>query len=182
MSEIVKDSDELKQNGTYLLMEDITVSSCKSVIQWILEENFAKQKKDHLQLIINSPGGELDGCFALIDVMRGSKIPIHTTGLGMIASCGFIIFITGEKGHRVLTPNTSILSHQYSWSSWGKHHALVADRVEQDRVHERIVNHYIKCLGLSKKIIQEKLLPESDVWLSASECLKLGICDKVKDL
>jgi ATP-dependent Clp protease, protease subunit len=177
-----EDSGSLKDNGVYLLMEDISASSCKGVIEWILEENFKKERKDHLNLIINSPGGDCSACFALLDVMRGSKIPVHTTGLGCIASCGFIIFIAGAKGHRVLTPNTSILSHQYSWSSWGKHHDLVADRVEQDLTHERILNHYKKCLGISKKIIEEKLLPAKDVWLTHKQCIEYNICDVVKDL
>ena len=65
-------------------------------------------------------------CFALIDIMKGSRIPIHTVGLGVIASCGLLLFITGEKGKRTLTPNTSILSHQYSWGSYGKEHELFA--------------------------------------------------------
>jgi ATP-dependent Clp protease, protease subunit len=177
-----KKNGNLKENGTYLFMEEVTEASCKGAIEWILEENFREERKPFLHLIINSPGGSCDACFALVDIMRGSSIPVRTTGLGMIASCGFIIFITGAKGHRVLTPNTSILSHQYSWGSWGKHHELVADRVEQDRLHEKIINHYKKCLNLPKKVIEEKLLPEKDVWLSASEALKLNVCDKVKDL
>jgi CPA2 family monovalent cation:H+ antiporter-2 len=47
-------------------------------------------KLDHLHRVINSPGGNACALFSIIDTMFGSKIPIHTTGLGMIASCGFI--------------------------------------------------------------------------------------------
>lgn len=175
-------SANIKDNGVYLLMEDITPCSCKSVIEWILEENFSEKRKKNLKLIINSYGGDLSACFSLIDIMRGSKIPIYTVGLGTIASCGFMLFITGQKGNRILTPNTSVLSHQYSWFSNGKHHDLTADRVEQDRTHDRIITHYKKCLGLSKKVIEEKLLPANDVWLDAKECLDLGICDDIKDI
>jgi ATP-dependent Clp protease protease subunit len=172
----------LRDNGVYILMEDITPASCKGAIEWILEENFKQEKRKYLNLIINSYGGDCCASFALTDVMRGSKIPVHTTGLGSIASCGFMIFIAGAKGQRVLTPNTSILSHQYSWAAWGKHHELTGAREEQDLTHERILNHYKKCLGMSKKDIEEKLLTPTDVWLSAKQALDLGICDKVKDL
>ncbi|MCS5651398.1 MAG: ATP-dependent Clp protease proteolytic subunit, partial [Candidatus Marinimicrobia bacterium] len=100
-------------------MDVVNPDNCKEVIEFILKQNTEKKRKKRLQLMICSPGGDMPACFALIDVMKGSKIPIHTVGLGLIASCGLLLFITGEKGHRVLTPNTSILSHQFSWGNWG---------------------------------------------------------------
>ena len=39
------ETEILRKEGVYLLMEDITVESCKKVIQWILEENLAEKKK-----------------------------------------------------------------------------------------------------------------------------------------
>jgi ATP-dependent protease ClpP protease subunit len=77
----VEETEILRKEGVYLLMEDITVDSCKKVIQWILEENLATKKKPFLQLMISSPGGDVSSCFALVDVMAGSKIPIRTIGL-----------------------------------------------------------------------------------------------------
>jgi ATP-dependent protease ClpP protease subunit len=45
-----------------------------------------------------------------------------------------------------------------------------------------MIKHYKKCLGMTEKKIREVLLPPQDVWLSAEEALKLGICDKVEEL
>jgi ATP-dependent Clp protease protease subunit len=176
------EEDTLEARGIHLLMDEIHELSIKPVIEWILKENLKSKRAKKLTLIVSSFGGSVSDAFALIDVMRGSAIPIHTIGLGAVGSSGFLIFITGKKGERILTPNTSILSHQYSWGDYGKHHELVGSRVEQDLTHERFINHYKKCLGLSKKDIEEKLLKETDVWLTAKEALELGICDKVKDL
>ena len=124
----------------------------------------------------------MNACFALIDVMKGSRIPIRTIGMGMIASCGLLMFITGTKGKRILTPNTSILSHQYSWGSYGKEHELFATVREYELTTERMVNHYKKCTGLKDGKIREKLLPPSDVWLDAKEAKELGICDHIQEM
>ena len=121
-------------------------------------------------------------CFALIDVMRSSKIPIHTVGLGVIASCGLLLFINGKKGERTLTPNTSILSHQYSWGSWGKEHELFAQVKEYELSTKRIINHYKKCTGLKEKDIRKYLLPPEDVWLAGTEAKELGICDNIRQM
>ena len=172
---------ELLIRGHHVFMSDVTQESMKPLIDWIIAENFnQKEKKRELTLGICSPGGDLNACFALVDVMKGSKIPIRTIGMGMIASCGLLMFISGEKGKRILTPNTSILSHQYSWGTYGKEHELFAQVKEYDLTTERIVNHYKKCTGLSEKDIRKYLLPPHDVWLSAKEAKKLGLCDKIQ--
>ena len=174
-------SSELFLRGQHVFMGDVTQETMKPLIDWIISENYNKNnKKKELTLGICSPGGDLNACFALVDIMKGSKIPIRTIGMGMIASCGLLMFISGEKGRRVLTPNTSILSHQYSWGSYGKEHELFAQVKEYDLTTERIVNHYKKCTGLTEKDIRKYLLPPHDVWLSAKEAQDLGLCDSIK--
>jgi ATP-dependent Clp protease protease subunit len=135
-----------------------------------------------LNLIVTSPGGDLNAAFALVDVIRGSSIPIRTIGLGQVASAGLMIFIAGTNGQRILTPNTSILSHQYSWGSFGKEHELFAQIKEFDLTTKRMISHYKKCTGLKEEQIREYLLPPQDIWLSSAEAKKLGLCDDVKDL
>ena len=174
-------TSELFLRGHHVFMSDVPQESMKHLIDWIISENFHQdKKKKELTLGICSPGGDLNACCALVDVMKGSKIPIRTIGMGMIASCGLLMFISGEKGRRILTPNTSILSHQYSWGTYGKEHELFAQVKEYDLTTERIVNHYKKCTGLSETDIRKYLLTPHDVWLSAKEAKKLGLCDKIQ--
>lgn len=173
------DTDEpsLKDSGTYLLMGSIDDESVKPCIEWILEENLkGKQKK--LDLVINSVGGYVYDCFALIDIISGSKIPIDTLGIGCIASCGLTIFLYGKK--RILTENTYILSHQYSGGVYGKHHELFADRKSQDWMNERLVSIYQKRTKLSRAQVEKYLMGPSDSHLDAKEALKLGICTEIR--
>ena len=172
---------ELFLRGHHVFMSDVTQETIKPLIDWIIAENYNKEKKKkELTLGICSPGGDLNACFALVDVMKGSTIPIRTIGMGMIASCGLVMFISGTKGRRILTPNTSILSHQYSWGTYGKEHELFAVVKEYDLTTQRMIAHYRKCTGLSEKDIRKYLLPPHDVWLSAKEAKKLGLCDSIK--
>ena len=173
---------ELFLRGHHVFMSEVNPETMKPLIDWIISENFNREKKKkELTLGICSPGGDLNACFALIDIMKGSKIPIRTIGMGMIASCGLLMFISGTKGRRVLTPNTSILSHQYSWGSFGKEHELFAAVKEFDLTTQRMITHYKKCTGLSEEQIREYLLPPHDVWLSSKEAKKLGLCDAIKE-
>jgi ATP-dependent Clp protease protease subunit len=113
--------------------------------------------------------------------MKGSAIPIHTVGLGVIASAGLLTFITGAPGHRVVTPNTSLLSHQWSWGSFGKEHELISATKQFELLTNKIVDHYKKHTKLKEKVLRETLLPPQDVWLSAEEAVKYNIADKIKN-
>ncbi len=172
----------LEKMGVYLLMSEINSDTVRPVIEWILKNNLMRSPIDNLTLIINSGGGSVTDAFALIDTMKGSAIPVYTIGLGEISSAALMIFMAGHKGERVMTPNASILSHQYSWGRWGKEHELVNSTRAIDLTSEMILTHYRKCTGLTEKKIREVLLPPQDVWLNAKEAKKHGLCDKVKEL
>jgi len=174
--------DSLDKLGVMMVMDDIKNESVKPIIEWIFKNNLSPSQPEYLTLIINSSGGCVSSAFALIDTMRGSGIPIHTIGLGEVSSSALMIFMAGEKKHRVLTPNTQILSHQYSWGKYGKEHELLTAGKGFELTSKMIVDHYIKCTGLSEKKVREVLLPAHDVWLSASEAKKYGVCDQIKEL
>jgi len=183
MSKIKDDEpSNLKGNNTYLFMDDFTPETVAPVIEFILEKNFisARKRPKNLTLIICSPGGDMTSAFALIDIMHGSAIPVHTLGIGQISSCGILTFMSGTKGHRVLTANTSILSHQWSWGTYGKSHELVAVAKEFELTDEKLLAHYKRCTGLDEKTIKKFLLPAHDVWLTAQEAVKYGIADSIK--
>jgi ATP-dependent Clp protease, protease subunit len=173
----------LQEAGMYVFMAEVSDDTIKPIIEWILVENHVvKKKKKELLLMICSEGGSVEDAFALIDVMKSSSIPIKTVGLGCVASSGLLIFLAGMKGRRMLTPNTSILSHQYSNYHEGKHHELFAIAKEHSLIQDRMLRHYQSSTGLSEEIILSKLLPPTDVYLSADEALSLGLCDYVTDL
>lgn len=173
----------LEEHHYYLFNTDFDPSSCGSAMTFILQRNLMspKDRPGQIKLLINSPGGHLTSAFALIDCMKGSAVPIWTFGLGEISSCGLLTFMSGTKGKRFLTRNTSILSHQFSWGAIGKEHELFARVEEFSHTQQRILNHYIKCTGMTEKKVKEVLLPAHDVWLTPKEAVKYGIADSIVD-
>lgn len=176
-------SNSLTERGVYYLSDEINQSVARDVNTWILDSNFQQKRTyENLTLMVTSPGGDLFSAFSIIDVMRASSVPIHTVGLGLIASAGLMIFISGKNGERLITPNTMILSHQWSAGSYGKEHELIAAARGFDMITKRVITHYRKCTKLSEKVIRDKLLPPQDVWLTSEEALEYKLTDKVKDL
>lgn len=171
--------EEASTSKFYLLFDDITDETAKGAVEWILNANYDDTRPTSLNLIINSCGGSLSSAFAIIDTMRGSKIPVTTTGLGEISSAGLMVFFAGHKGSRTLTPNTAIMSHQFSSAAVGKAYELFNEQRNLNLISERIFRHYKTCTGLGKKQIEKYLLPQHDVYLTAQEALELKLCDKI---
>ena len=122
----------------------------------------------------------MNDAFGLIDMMRNSKHTIKTVGLGNVMSSAFLIFAAGTRGHRYIAKNASILSHQYSEElSEAKHHDIKSFTKECDNTNQRMVTLLKECSDLSTTEIKRKLLPASDVWLTAEEIVELGIADYI---
>ncbi len=170
----------LKDLGVIYVSGAIDSSTAEKVCTEIIELNLGSTT-DFIQLIVNSPGGTVPDGFAIIDMMAWSKLPIRTTGLGMLGSMGLLVFMAGTSGHRVLTPRTSVLSHRYSWWSVGNHSELIAKRKEEDLTHARIVDHYLRHTAMKDEDeLQAKLLRDVDTWLTAAEAVEFGIADIVE--
>jgi len=172
----------LTDYGIIYLSGAIGEAKAEEVCKQLIEFNI-KGSINQVQMVINSPGGTCTAGFSIIDIMEWSNIPIYTTGIGMIASMGLLIFMTGEKGHRVVTPRTSILSHRFSAMNFGNHSQLIAGRREEDMLHERILNHYMNYSGIKdRNELETYLLRDVDTWLTTEEAIRMGIVDVVEPM
>lgn len=171
-----------KNDSMFLIFGEIDTEIAQSTVEWVLNSNYSEEPPEVMTILINSAGGDLTAAWAIIDVIRGSSIPIRIIGLGQIASAGLLVLSAGEKGMRILTENTSVMSHQYHWGSVGKHHELMAVQKEYSLTQDRLIRHFKKVTGLNESEINEKLMPAHDVYMSAEEAKELGICDEVKSM
>lgn len=168
----------LLDSHMFFLHGDIEEENIDRCIKWIEYENIDKKDKT-LTLYVNSTGGDLYQALALIDVMKTSKHPIRTIGLGSIMSGGFLIFVCGTKGERYIAPNTGIMCHQLSDDITDKYHDIKSAVKEVENCNARMIKILRDATGLSALKIQAKLLPASDVYLTARELIQLKAADYI---
>lgn len=169
----------LLDNHTFLICGEIDEEKIEGAIRWLIYENSSDVEKT-LTLYINSSGGNLNDAFALIDMMKSSKHYIRTIGIGNVMSSAFLIFAAGSHGLRYVAKNASILSHQYSDEIGEvKHHDIKSFAKEAEYTNNRMIRLLKECSGLDTTTIKRKLLPPSDVWLTAEELIDLNIADQI---
>jgi ATP-dependent Clp protease, protease subunit len=178
---IAEDRIDLKllENSTYFLNGEINEESVGAVIKWLIYENLDISKEKTLTLYINSTGGDLYQAFGLIDVMRASPHVVRCIGIGAVMSAAFLVFASGDSGQRYAAKNTSFMCHQFSEAMDSKYHDLKATMKENDVCNDRMIAILKEATGLAPSVIKKKLLPASDVYLTAQEVLDLGVADHI---
>ena len=170
---------KLLENSVFVLSGEITEENINECVKWIIFENLDSKEKI-LTLYVNSTGGDLYQAFALIDIMQSSKHSVRTIGIGSVMSAAFLIFTSGTKGERYIAANTGIMCHQFAGGGGdAKFHDLKAEMKENELLNQKMVNILKEATGLTPSRIKSKLLPASDVYMTAQEALDLGIADQL---
>ena len=63
-------------------------------------------------IYINSPGGDMNGLFAIHDTMRYINPDVATICVGQAASAAAVLLAAGTPGKRYALPNARVLIHQ----------------------------------------------------------------------
>jgi ATP-dependent Clp endopeptidase proteolytic subunit ClpP len=175
------DMISLESLGSFMLFGPIDGNTAFATCDFVVKANMLQQNADPLTFLINSPGGDVNDGFAIIDIMETSRLPIQTVGTGVIASMALLILATGEKGSRVLTKNTQIMAHQWMSGVEGKFHELMAVTNEHLRLKQMFINHFLRHSTMTEKQINDVLFSPSDRWLTPQECKKYGLVDHVTE-
>jgi len=175
------DNISLPSLGVYMLFDEINEQSSRAACDFLLKANILFPPSNTITMFINSQGGNVTDGWALIDIMETSRIGIQTVGIGEICSMAAMIFVTGDKGKRILSKNSYVMTHQFASVLEGKAHEMMAVRKVHDKLEQQFIQHLVKNSKLNTKQVRDILLRESDTWLEPKECLKYGLCDVVSD-
>lgn len=175
------DTLSLQSLGAYMFFDEVSSDTVKPLCEFIIKANYVFDKSMPLTLLLNTPGGGAYDGFAVVDTMDASRLKISTMVMGAACSMGAVISTAGTPGHRYMTKNSYIMTHQFSDDLQGKYHEFVAHRGHQDDLHERFVKHFVKRTKLKEKQVRELFLGKHDEWITAEAALKYGIIDAIRD-
>lgn len=165
-----------------LMAGPITEETALNVTARLLSIDFLNKsngKKEPINFVVNSGGGDLNAAWQICDVMDFISTPVHTIGLGQVCSAALIVLMNGEQGHRRVTDRTCLMSHEYSWGTEGNHEQLLATSKEFNNIIRRMITHYKECTGLSESVVKKELLNGNDIWLTPKLAKKYNIVDKI---
>jgi ATP-dependent Clp endopeptidase proteolytic subunit ClpP len=164
---------------TYLFDTDVNAGSVKKCIRQLSTWERTTPTSMTVELVINSPGGDVVEGFALIDfithLVQGGHT-VNTTAYGMAASMGGVLLEAGQT--RRMGANAVLLIHEAQFGAIGSY-GEVEDRVKLVNIfHDRILDLFAERATVSRSFIKRNW-NRRDWWLSAQTALKHGFVDEL---
>jgi len=130
-----------------------------------------------IKVFIDSPGGDVDAGYAIIDMMKFVGPEVWTIGMGLVASAGALILLGAPADHRTGLPHSHYLIHQPLSGLRGVATDIEIHARELEKVRERI-NRYI-AEETGKPIEQVIRDTDRDFWMNAEEARDYGLVSRI---
>ena len=135
-----------------------------------------KDKTAPVNLMINSPGGDIYEMFGIIDYIESLDVKVNTVCRGRAFSAAAIILTCGT-GTRMMSKRSTVMFHQSSSFLGGKMSDITAF-LDNVKSLEKIIYSM-----LAEKTNQDadwwKNKMRSDMFLTAEELLEIGVIDQI---
>lgn len=159
-------------------IEDDILEVSLAIRKWNVEDNGIEvDKRIPIKIFINSDGGSVDAVMNVIDLIKLSKTPVITIGMGKVYSAGGLLLMAGHK--RYIFKHTSCLIHDGSSGAVGSIGKLI-DNLKFTEKLEVLIKEYI----ISSTKITEQMFDANyrrDWFMFSDEMLELGVADEIID-
>ena len=166
----------------YLIVDVIN----STYMQEFFEYLYWHPQYDHVVIEIHSPGGSLLDAWKIIGMMdeaRRRGVVIETRCYGFAASAGFLVFVNGDIGARLVNPMAMTMWHELWSIAWlkietpsKKEEEAEIMRYMQDTIHNWLIT---RC---TKELTKEELdgwVKFKDKWFNGADLIDIGFADGV---
>ena len=168
-----------EENYVYRFDGEVSKSSVQRCMSRLAEWSRLNPKCT-IEIVFSSPGGEIVSGFELFDfiqVLRHRGHHMITGTLGMAASMAGILLQAGDE--RWMGHQSWVMIHRAAFGAWGKTFEIEDEVKFVKRIEERILDIFIVRSKLTKQKIKRNW-ERKDWWISAEECVEMGLVDVVK--
>lgn len=139
-----------------------------------------ENSSEDIVVYINSPGGDVLAGLSMIDTMNLVSCDVSTVCVGLAASMGAMILMSGEKGKRRMLEHSQVLIHQ-PMGNLGNQYMQASDiEIAADNIKEMKKTLYDIIVGATGQTFK-KVSNDCDrnYTLSAEKALEYHIVDEI---
>lgn len=169
-------ADEMLMHREIDCVGEITEDMVNAVI---LQLRYLQREapEESVTMYINSPGGEVSAGLALYDVMQAVSCPVRTVCLGIAASMGALLFLSGDT--REILPHARVMIHDPALSAGAGGTALQLESISRDLMKVRKITGSIIAKHTGKDIDEIFARTAADTYFDADEAVAFGMADRV---
>ena len=178
ITQVSADSRLLAQRKVFIEGEIDSEAACE-FIKKIMILN-AEDSSKPIDVLINSPGGEINSGMVMYDVIQASKASIRMFCIGRAYSMGAVLFACGNHGRYMLPHGELMLHEPLLGNRVGGNSSSIKSISESLLETKRKMNQILaKHTGKSEKEVEKAT--SYDHYYSPEESIEFGLCDKIVD-
>lgn len=159
---------------------ELNEESCLKLSQSIIKNKINllnnKDKGDHINLYIQSPGGSLLPTLAVVDDIINSEVPIYTYVRGYAASAATLLSVVGSK--RYIYNHSLMMIHSVKTSQEISSYNEAKNTLENLDIFMKVVKDiYLENTNIDINKLDTLLLQDS--WLTSTKALEYNLVDEV---
>ncbi len=166
---------KMMKTRTILLSGEVDKSLAERVVRQLLL--LEADGDEPVRVFIDSPGGDADAGYAILDMMRFITPKVITVGMGLVASAGALILLGAEKEDRVALPNSHYLIHQPLSGMRGVASDIEIHAAEIEKMRVRINALISDETGQDLAKVEKDT--DRDFWMSATEAVEYGLVSRI---
>jgi ATP-dependent Clp protease, protease subunit len=132
-----------------------------------------------ISLYINSPGGDMNGLFAIYDTMRFINSDVATICVGQAASAAAVLLAAGTPGKRYVLPNARVLIHQPHGGAQGQSTDMELQVAEMVEMRRRMLEILVEATGQTAERLTADI--DRDYIVRGEQAVAYGLADHVID-
>jgi len=135
-----------------------------------------KDKSSPVNLMINSPGGDVYEMFGIIDYIESLDVKVNTICRGRAMSAAAVILACGT-GNRMMSKRSTVMFHQSSSFMGGKMSDIIAYLDNVKNLETLIYGMLAEKTNKEADWWRERM--RNDMFLTAEELLEIGVIDQI---
>ena len=128
-------------------------------------------------LYINSPGGDMNGLFAIHDTMQYIAPDVSTICIGQAASAAAVLLAAGTPGKRFALPNSRVLIHQPHGGAQGQSTDMELAVAEMVEMRRRMIDILVNATAQPAERITADI--DRDYIVRGDQAVAYGLVDHV---
>ena len=168
----------LLKERVIILGSEIEAQMANLIVAQLLYLNREDSERP-IQMYIQSPGGEVYAGMAIYDAIQQISAPVSTTAVGLTASFGTVVLVSGAHGRRFALPNATIHMHQPHGGAQGQTTDIMIHANEYQRMKDRLLDIFVEHTGQPRDIIEHDI--DRDIYFDPMRAVEYGLVDAVLD-
>jgi len=130
-----------------------------------------------ISIYINSPGGDMNGLFAIHDTMQYIRPDVATICVGQAASAAAVLLAAGAPGKRFALPNARVLIHQPHGGAQGQSSDMELAVAEMVEMRRRMIDILVQGTGQRRERIAADI--DRDYIVRGEQAVQYGLVDHI---